>query len=319
VRDGTDSVVSGPQRVGPGLLPANTRSGIGGWLAFALRINQEALLRVFISVDMEGTAGVVDWPACVGDGPEAMAGRELLLGEVNAAIDGAVRAGATDILVNDGHAMMRNLAADRVHGDATVISGWHRPDDMMEGIDESFDAALLVSYHGSMGHARSNMSHSFNPRAVSEVLLNGAVVGESVINSLVAAHYGVPVVLVTGDDAGCEETVEVLPHVTTAVVKRSITRHAAASLHPRRARELITEAAERSVAGRSSVPAHPFPTPSTLTVTWRTPDMADMASWVRGVDRSGPRTTTITHSDLLTLYRCFIAAITVTRVVAEDV
>jgi D-amino peptidase len=276
-------------------------------------------MRVFISVDMEGTAGVVDWAQCVGDGPEAMAGRRLLLNEVNAAIDGAMAAGATEFLVNDGHAAMRNLAPDELHGDATLITGWHRPVDMMEGIDDSFDAAFLVSYHGSMGSELGNMSHSFNPRAVAEARLNGQVVGESVINSLVAAHYGVPVVLVTGDQTGCAETVDVLPDITTAVVKDSITRSTAASLHPRRACTVIRDAAEKSLKTLGRVERRPFAAPSTLEVSWRTPDMAELATWVRGIDRTGPRTTDITDSDLLALYRRFIAAITLTRVVAEDV
>jgi D-amino peptidase len=276
-------------------------------------------MRVFISVDMEGTAGVVDWAQCVGDGPEAMAGRRLLLGEVNAAIDGAAAAGATEFLVNDGHSVMRNLAPDDLHGEATLISGWHRPTDMMEGIDDSFDAAFLVSYHGSMGAELGNLSHSFNPRAVAETRLNGTVVGESVINSLVAAHYGVPVVLVTGDQSGCAETVDMLPDITTAVVKNSITRSAAASLHPRRACAVIRDAAERSLKTLDRVEPRPFATPSTLEVHWRTPDMAEMATWVRGIVRTGPRTTEISDSDLLSLYHRFIAAITLTRVIAEDV
>jgi D-amino peptidase len=277
------------------------------------------LVRVFISVDMEGTAGVVDWEQCVGDGIEAQAGRELLLGEVNAAIDGALAAGATHILVNDGHSVMRNLAPARLHGDARMISGWHRPVDMMEGIDASYDACLLVSYHASMGAELGNMSHSFNPRAVSEARLDGVVVGETVINSLVAAHYGVPVVLVTGDQTGCEETVQVLPHITTAVVKLSISRSTANSLHPRAACELIRTTAESSIRDRAAVPARPFPLPSMLEITWRTPDMAEMATWVKNVERVDSRTTAFTDTDLLRLYRRFIGAITLTRNLAEEV
>jgi D-amino peptidase len=268
---------------------------------------------------MEGTAGVVDWEQCVGDGIEAQAGRELLLGEVNAAIDGALAAGASHILVNDGHSVMRNLAPDRLHGDARMISGWHRPVDMMEGIDASYDACLLVSYHASMGAELGNMSHSFNPHAVSEARLNGVAVGESVINSLVAAHYGVPVVLVTGDQTGCEETVEVLPRITTAVVKDSITRSTANNLHPRVACELIRETAQSSIRDRASVPTRPFPMPSTLEITWRTPDMAEMATWIEDVERVDDRTTAFRDSDLLHLYRRFIGAITLTRNIAEDV
>jgi len=162
-------------------------------------------VKVFLSSDMEGTAGVVDWEQCVGDRPEAAAGRALLLAEVNAAIEGAMAGGATEIVVNDSHYNMRNLPADALAGDASYISGSHKPLYMMQGLEGSFDAVLFVSYHGSVG-APAGLSHTYNPRAVMEARLGGVVTGEAGINALVAAHYGVPVVLVTGDRCACEET-----------------------------------------------------------------------------------------------------------------
>ena len=108
-------------------------------------------MKVFLSSDMEGTAGVVDWDQCVGDGPEAAAGRALLLAEVNAAIEGAVAGGATEIVVNDSHYKMRNLPAGALAGGASYISGSHKPLYMMQGLDDSFGAVLFVSYHGSVG------------------------------------------------------------------------------------------------------------------------------------------------------------------------
>lgn len=202
-------------------------------------------MKVFISSDMEGTAGVVDWAQCIGDGPEALAGKRLLLAEVNAAIEGAVSGGATEVLVNDSHSTMRNLPADDLAADASYLSGQHKPLYMMQGLDATFDAVLFVSYHGSMG-APAGMSHTYNPSAVVEVRLDGTVVGEAGINALVAAHYGVPIVLVTGDRQACEETAQLLPGIRTAVVKDSVSRMAAQSLHPRVACELIrSRAADR--------------------------------------------------------------------------
>ena len=160
-------------------------------------------MKVFVSSDMEGTAGIVDWAQCSGDGPEAAAGRRLLLDEVNAAIDGAVRAGATEIVVNDSHSTMRNLPPDQLHASAEYLAGAHKPLYMMQGLDDSFDAIFFVSYHGSMGGESAVLSHTYNPNAVAEIRLNDTVVGESGINALVAAHYGVPVVLVTGDQVAC--------------------------------------------------------------------------------------------------------------------
>src|SRR5712691_6488307 len=209
------------------------------------------VMKVFLSSDMEGTAGVVDWEQCIGQGPEAAAGRELLLAEVNAAIEGALAGGATEIVVNDSHANMRNLPPGQLLGGASYISGSHKPLYMMQGLDDSFDAVFFVSYHGSIG-APAGLSHTYNPRAVMEARLDGVVTGEAGINALVAAHYGVPVVLVTGDRCACEETAALIPGVQAAVVKEPVSRLAAHSLHPSRACTLIRESAERAVAGAAA-------------------------------------------------------------------
>jgi D-amino peptidase len=275
-------------------------------------------MKIFVSSDMEGTAGVVAWEQCVGDGPEAVAGRELLLAEVNAAIEGALAGGATEIVVNDSHSQMRNLPPRELAGQASYISGSHKPLYMMQGLDGSFDAVLLVSYHGSIG-APAGLSHTYNPRAIAEARLNGVVTGEAGINALVAAHYGVPVVLVTGDRVGCEETAALLPGIHAAVVKEPVSRLAAHSLHPERACELIREAAHTAVATVAQATPPPLGPEATLELSVRTTDIAEAATWVRGVNRAGPRELVISGSDLLTVYRSFCAAILLTRTVAEVV
>src|SRR5580700_2304390 len=246
---------------------------------------------------MEGTAGVVDWEQCVGDGPQAAAGRRLLLDEVNAAIEGALAGGATEVVVNDSHSTMRNLPADALAGGASYISGSHKPLYMMQGLDDSFDAVLFVSYHGSIG-AAAGLSHTYNPRAVMEARLGGVVTGEAGINALVAAHYGVPVVLVTGDRCACEETAVLIPGVHAAVVKEPVSRSAAHSLHPSRARALIREIAEAAMRTAATAPP-PSLEPGVLAVSVRTTDIAEAASWVRGVDRAGPRELRIKGPDRL--------------------
>ena len=112
-------------------------------------------MKVFVSTDMEGTAGVVDWSQCRGPSQEYEYYRGQLQAEVNAAIDGAVAAGATEFLVNDSHSTMQNLRPDELHGRASYLSGRHKPLYMMEGLDDSFDAALFVSYHGAASSTSS--------------------------------------------------------------------------------------------------------------------------------------------------------------------
>jgi len=274
-------------------------------------------MKVFLSSDMEGTAGVVDWDQCVGDSPEATAGRRLLLAEVNAAIEGARAGGATEIVVNDSHATMRNLPPGELAGEASYISGSHKPLYMMQGLDGSFDAVLLVSYHGSVG-APAGLSHTYSPRVVAEARLNGVPCGEAGINALVAAHFRVPVVLVTGDRCACEETAALLPGIHTAVVKEPVSRTAAHSLHPARACALIRETAEKAIAGAKGAEPPPLDR-ATLEISVRNTDIAEAASWVRGVDRTGPRELSIRGDDPLATYRSFCAAVLLTRTVAETV
>jgi D-amino peptidase len=187
---------------------------------------------------------------------------------------------------------------------------------MMQGLDESFDAVFLVSYHGSMSSA-SPLSHTYNPRAIAEVVLNGTVVGESGINALVAQAYGVPVVLVTGDEVTAAEAEAVCPGIRTAVVKTAVSRFAADSLHPEDARDLIRQRAREAVAGLAQAAPPAIDLPASLTVRFRNADLAEMATWVEGVTRSGGTEATITDDDPLRLFRKFITVVLLTRDIAE--
>ncbi|HEX4832779.1 MAG TPA: M55 family metallopeptidase, partial [Trebonia sp.] len=136
-------------------------------------------MKVFISFDMEGVAGIVDWAQCRPPGQPYEEGRRLLLGEVNAAIDGAVAGGATEIVCNDSHGAMFNLDPAALHARASYVGGRHKPLYMMEGMDDAVDAVFFVGYHGSVSGASSVLSHTYNPSVISHVTLNGSRVGES--------------------------------------------------------------------------------------------------------------------------------------------
>jgi D-amino peptidase len=220
-------------------------------------------VKIFISSDIEGTAGIVDWEQVRGPGAEYEIGRQLLADEVNAAIDGAVQAGATHVLVNDAHRTM------------------------------------------------------YNPAAIWDARLNGVAVGESGLNALIALHHQVPVVLITGDDATAEEARPFLPGIEAVVVKRSVTRFAAESLHPERSCELIRAGAARALARVGAVPPPAIDLPATLELTFLTADMAEMATWVRGVQRVSARTITATDDDPLRLYRTFVTIIALTRSIVD--
>ncbi|MGW1197450.1 M55 family metallopeptidase [Streptomyces sp. NPDC002536] len=276
-------------------------------------------MKIFLSSDMEGTAGVVDWSQCR---PAEATGdyayyRNLLQQEVNAAIEGAMAAGATEFLVNDAHSKMANLRPDALTGRARYLSGRHKPLYMMQGLDASFDAVFFVSYHGSMTGAPATLSHTYNPLAISEVRLNGVTAGESGINALVALGHGVPVVLITGDDTTAAEIEPFCPGIRSAVVKSSVSRFAADSLHPTAARELIHEAAREAVLDVSRSAPPRITLPATLTVRFRNPDLAEMATWIAGVVREDAVTVRMTDEDPIRLYRRFVAVVMLTRGIAE--
>lgn len=274
-------------------------------------------MKVFISSDMEGTAGVVDWDHVRARGPRYEYFCELLTGEINAAIDGAMRAGATEFLVNDSHGSMANLRPDRLAGSASYLSGRYKPMYMMEGLDGSFDAVFFVSYHGSMGTA-STLSHTYYPAAFAEVTINGVVAGESGINSLVALACGVPVVLVTGDSTTAEETTAFCPSVQRVVTKESVSRFAAASLHPERARTLITEAACLAIATLPTAKRVSITLPATLRIRFKSSDYAELAARVTGCERTGVLEARLVGEDALELYRSFITIVLLCRGLHEE-
>jgi len=271
-------------------------------------------VKVFISLDMEGVAGIVDWSQCRPPGQAYEEGRALLLGEVNAAIDGALAAGATEIVCNDSHGTMNNLDPAALHGRAAYVAGRHKPRYMMEGLDDSFDAVFFVGYHGSVSGEPSVLSHTYNPAVVSRVTLNGVECGESGINALVALGHGVPVALVTGDQVTIAEAAPFVPQAERVVVKGSITRFAAAQAHPDDAREMIRAGAEAALRGLGKLPLPDIERPARLDVDMQTADMADVASWVKGVERSGTRSVRITGDDPLAIYRAFVGITYITRV-----
>lgn len=267
-------------------------------------------MRIYVSADMEGVAGVADWDQCRVGAPGHHEGARLLLGEVNAAIEGATAAGADAVTVNDSHGLMANLAPDALAGRASYLSGRHKPDYMMQGLDGSYDAVLYVGYHGSMPSA-SVLSHTYNPRAVSDARIGGVRAGESGINALAAAGHGVPVALVTGDQVVGPETEPFCPGVRAVVVKESLSREAALSVHPDVARDLVRTATTEAVRGLAAL-SPPAPA-GDLEVDLLTADMAAQACWVRGVERSGERTVAIATADPLSAYRAFVAVIAITR------
>jgi D-amino peptidase len=267
---------------------------------------------------MEGVAGIVDWSQCRAPGVPYEEGRRLLLGEVNAAIEGALAGGATEIVCNDSHGTMNNLDPAALGGQASYVSGRHKPMYMMQGLEAGADVVFMVGYHGSISGQSSVLSHTYNPSVISLVELNGVPVGESGINALVALACRAPVGLITGDQHTIAEADPYLPDAERVVVKESFTRFGASNLHPEVARAKIADGArravERVIEGSAVLRPPAISLPATLEVHMQTADMAEVASWVRGAERTGVRTVSIHGEDPLAVFRSFVGVTYITRV-----
>ena len=272
-------------------------------------------MKVYISVDLEGVAGIADWDQCIAGGDDYALGRQLALGEVNAAIDGAVEAGATSVLVNDSHSLMRNLPPGELAGEASYLSGRFKPHYMMEGLDASYDVALFLGYHAAMP-TPGILSHTYNPRAIADVTLNGTLTGEAGINALVAMHHQVPVAVITGDQYVGPEATPFCPGIRAVEVKRSISRYAAEHLHPDLARQRIREGVSEALAAASAGPPA-LDLPAVLEIRLMSPDMAEQATWLRGVERVDSTQVRCADDDPLRLFRTFMTLVFLTRSLVE--
>jgi D-amino peptidase len=256
-------------------------------------------VRVYISVDMEGVAGVVHEsqtdPTNPASATEYARCRRLMTAEANAAIEGALAAGATRVVVNDSHWFMRNLLAEELHHAAELFAGDPKPRSMVEGIDGGFDAALFVGYHARAGTARAILDHTYADQ-IHDVRLNGRAVGELGINAALAGAHGVAVALVSGDAALAAEAKALLgADVVAVVVKEAVSRHAARSVAPAVACRMIREGVTAALGRRHAL--FVLPPPITIEVDFAMTIHADMAELCPGAVRTGGRTVTLTHQD----------------------
>jgi D-amino peptidase len=276
-------------------------------------------VKVYISVDMEGVAGVNHpAPTARTDSryPDAVA---LMVGEANAAIAGAFDGGATEVLVNDSHGAMFNLRPAELDRRARVLQG-QKAWSMVEGAgpDRGFGVALFVGYHARAGHPRGTIAHTYSGRP-SETKLNGRLVGETGINAAVLGAWGLPVGLVTGDDALAEEVADWLPWAERVVVKEAAGGSSAASLHPAAAAERIAEGAaaavRRAMAGEAELRPLEVERPVVIEVDYVNGVCADFAAIVPGAERVGDRGVRIDAPDPFTAYRAFLAGIRLAGIV----
>ena len=274
-------------------------------------------MKVYISVDMEGVAGVSHPNPTARADSGYSAAVDLMVGEANAAIEGALAGGATEILINDSHGGMYNLRPADLHPGARVLQG-QKAWSMVAGAgpDAGFGVALFVGYHARAGHPTGTIAHTFSGRPTL-TKLNGRLVGETGINASVLGAWAIPVGLVAGDDALADEVADWLPWAERVVVKEGAGGNAAASLHPTLAADLIRVGAERAV-GRAiagELQSLVLAPPVVIEVDYRNAIAADYAAIVPGAERTGDRGVRFEAPDPVTAYRGFLAGVRLAGIV----
>ena len=280
-------------------------------------------MRIYISIDMEGLAGVAH-PQQVAFGPDVDRvdydrARGLMAAEANAAIDAAFAAGAGEVVVNDSHWQMRNLPAEDLDPRARLVIG-DKPLSMTQGVGEgpdgAFDAAAFIGYHAGAGHPTGVIAHTYSSATVMDVRVGGVSHNEAALNAIRLGHHGVPVVLVSGDDALAGEVEALLPWAERVVVKRGLGYSLADSLSPAQAAEAIAEGMHRALGRLDEMASYEPSLPLEGEIDFRLSIQADYAAVLPGTVRVGGRTVRFSGPDGDAFYRTFLA---LTRLAATPV
>lgn len=267
-------------------------------------------MNVYISCDMEGTAGVCAWEQVDArtPHPDYALYRTWMNREVRAAIDGAREAGATGITVNDSHGPMRNVLYEELPADVRVISGNRKPFSMAQGAEGGFGGAFFTGYHGAIGDADAVLAHTYSPGVIYDVSINGVRCSEATLNAAYLGHFGVPLLLVTGDRTTVEGVRAQMPWVTGAIVKESIGHFSSDSISPPAAQTLIRNAAREAVANAARARPFVFEAPIAMDLRLARVEQADLVEMIPGFTRTGAREVRLVRDDYPTVFKAFVAA-----------
>ncbi|MEI7033823.1 M55 family metallopeptidase [Streptomyces pratensis] len=264
-------------------------------------------MKTLISVDMEGISGIVHPTETHPDRHDYERGRALMTAEANAVVAGVLDADpAAEVRVADAHGPYRNLLPEQLDRRARLVRGKPRPLGMLAGLDEHTDAVLLIGYHVRAGGGPGVMAHTMNGEIL-DVRVAGRSLGEIGLNAAMAGHLGVPVVLLSGDDAACAELADLVPLAATVAVKEALGMAAAVMPHPEETRGRLRRAAAEAVARYEDVPPLVLTGPLDVEVDLAGPHAVDLATLVPGVSRArGARTVAFTAQDYAAAYRLIL-------------
>jgi D-amino peptidase len=247
---------------------------------------QPATLKVHISVDMEGVAGAVTGSQLGPSGFEYGRFREFMTREALAAVTAAKEMGATEIVVADSHGNGENLLIEQFPSDVRIVRSWPRPLGMQGGLDDTFDAAILIGYHASTHNTQGVRAHTFSSATLTRVALNGVEMTEGSWGAAIAGHYGVPVVMISGDDAAIAEVRKVVGDIEGAETKRSLGFHSAITITPEASYALIAEKVKAGLARRAELVPYQVPGPVTVDVSFKHYQPAELLAYLPMFERT---------------------------------
>ncbi|MGE5223459.1 MAG: M55 family metallopeptidase [Omnitrophica WOR_2 bacterium] len=270
-------------------------------------------MKLLIACDMEGISGVVDWNHVDSTHTEYYNRyRKIMTGDVNAAIAGAANMGIEDIIVADGHGYAKNILIEELDQRARLNSGSPSPFAMVQGIDSGVSAVFFIGYHAHMSTQNAILAHTWSSAKVSNVWLNDRIAGEIGLNASVCGHFGAPVLLISGDEAACQEANEWMPGIETVPVKKASGRQSAECLPTGLAQQRIRDGAERAIKsfqnGQAPVPLK-TESPVKISIEFLNTLLTDRASLVPGVERQDARRIVFTAVDMVSAYKAFRAAV----------
>jgi len=266
-------------------------------------------VKIYLSCDMEGTAGVCSWEQCdPSNVAEYPVYRRYMSREVRAAIDGAREGGATAFVINDSHWDMRNLLWDELPDDVRVISGGRKPLSMSQGYGPGFAGAIFTGYHGKAGEAGATLAHTYTSDSIFNVTINGTVCSEATLNAAFAGVYGIPLLMVSGDATIVRDVRAQMPWVAGVAVKDAIGYYAADSLTPQAACDAIRAGARDAVARAAEAEPFVFEPPIAMEIELARVECADFVELMPDFVRTGGRTVRFVAPDYPSAYRAFVAA-----------
>ncbi|HLR64807.1 MAG TPA: M55 family metallopeptidase [Pseudogracilibacillus sp.] len=265
-------------------------------------------MKIYISADGEGISGVVHSEEMHPEGHRYEEFRRLMTMDVNAAIEGAFQAGASEVLVNDAHWTMLNVIYEELDERADLIRGSSKKLSMMEGVQE-YDGVCLIGYHPKVGHSHGVANETMAGPEMYEMRMNGEAVGELEINAAIAGHYDVPIIMASGDQYLAAEVKSHFPHVETAIVKESIHKWAAKCLSLPRAHQLIRETTARAVKGIEQFNPFKVQGPVELEIEWVSTAACYKASLVPGSYMKNARTIAYLGKDILEAWQGILACL----------